>query len=55
MGVQVVGYYDQGDRRIWTLNMEVGTAGSRLFSFYPVGRDGTMLNASVEDMITIVS
>lgn len=54
MGVQVVGYYDQGDRRIWTLNMDVGTAGSRLFSFYPVGRDGTMAKVSVEDMITIL-
>ena len=44
---------DEGDNRIFTIRMNVGTAGLRLFSFMAAGDDNVWNGDSVEDSILI--
>ncbi len=53
MGYEVVNVEDQGDSRIFTIHMSVGTAGLRILSFYVAGMDGAWSNVSVESSIII--
>lgn len=45
---------EDGDHRIFTIRMNVGTAGFRLFSFMAAGDDAVWSGDSVEDSIVIV-
>ena len=50
---RVEGYEEQGDQRLFTISMEVGTSGFRIFSFYGINSQGELSSDSVEDSMTI--
>ncbi len=50
---RVVGYEDQDGIRTWTIQMAVGTAGLRIFSFSAADDHGQFLPYTVEDSIAI--
>ena len=53
MGFTVLGYEDQDGVRTWTLELSIGTAGMRIFSFYGADYAGQWLPYSVESSIVI--
>ncbi|CZT56300.1 Glycosyl hydrolase family 92 [Eubacteriaceae bacterium CHKCI005] len=53
MGFTVLGYEDQDDVRTWTIEMSVGTAGMRIFSFYGADYAGQWSPYTVESSIVI--
>lgn len=50
---QVEGYKDEGDKRVFTISMEVGAAGDRILSFHAVDSNGTLSRVSAEASIRI--
>ncbi|CZT55689.1 Exo-beta-D-glucosaminidase precursor [Eubacteriaceae bacterium CHKCI005] len=50
---EVLGYTDQGDKRIWKVSLSVGSVGNRIFSFTGYDADNTVLDYTVEDSIVI--
>ena len=50
---EVLGYTDEGDKRIWEVSLSVGSVGNRIFSFTGYDADNTMLDYTVEDSIVI--
>ncbi|BCI59736.1 family 78 glycoside hydrolase catalytic domain [Solibaculum mannosilyticum] len=44
---------EQGEKRLFTVSMEVGTAGDRIFSFYAVNGNGELSRVSAEASVRI--